>query len=97
MLDLEFEHFNDHVNKDFIAATAQGDTAFTLVEATALSKEVPAGLTRLPFVLMFHNRSELLFPQDIYTLQHPELGAVDIFLVPIERGTPGFVYQAVFN
>ena len=97
MLDLRFEHFTGHVNKDFSAATEQGDTSFTLVSAESLGEATPANLTRPPFVLTFHNRSETLFPQSVYAMQHPELGAVDIFLVPVERREPGFVYQAVFN
>lgn len=97
MLDLRLEHFTDHLNKDFVAATGQGNTSFALVKIESLSEETPAGLTRPPFVLIFHNQSETLFPQGIYAMRHPELGAVDIFLVPIERGAPGFVYQAVFN
>jgi len=97
MLDLRFEHFADHVHQDFSAATDLGDTSFTLISAESLSKETPVNLTRPPFVLTFHNRSETLFPQSLYAMRHPELGTVDIFLVPVERGEPGFVYQAVFN
>ncbi|GAB2573549.1 hypothetical protein ISP15_04530 [Dyella jejuensis] len=97
MLDLRLEHFADQLDQDFVVAHEHGNTAFTLVKTESLSSQTPAGLTRPPFSLMFHNRSEVLYPQGIYTMQHPALGAVDIFLVPVERGEPGFVYQAVFN
>lgn len=97
MLDLRLEHFSAFLNRDFVATTSEGDTSFTLVQAQSLSEKAPAGMSRPPFALMFHNRSVTLYPQGVYTMQHPELGDVDIFLVPVERGTPGFVYQAVFN
>jgi uncharacterized protein DUF6916 len=36
-------------------------------------------------------------PQRIYRLQHPDLGVLDLFLVPIRRDATGTIYEAVFT
>jgi len=97
MQDLTLQHFAEHLNKPFTVVTEQGDMAFTLVEARTLSHPLPQGTTRSAFSLLFHSDSPVLFPQGIYRMDHPDIGEVEIFLVPIARQQPGFVYQAVFN
>ncbi|GFZ88506.1 DUF6916 family protein [Dyella caseinilytica] len=97
MQDLTLEHFVAFVDQDFAATTEAGDrTCFTLTEAQAAGS-TPPGITRPPFALLFHNPAEVLFPQGTYRLSHPTVGEVEIFLVPVARKQPGFVYQAVFN
>lgn len=51
---------------------------------------------RAPFSLVFRGGPEEPLPQQIYPLQHAELGRVDIFLVPIGPGKEGMGYEAVF-
>jgi hypothetical protein len=51
----------------------------------------------LAFSLFFHGPQSPFMPQAIYTLQHAELGALEIFLVPVARDQDGFEYEAVFN
>lgn len=97
MQDLTLEHFVGHLNKDFTVATEHGGTPFTLIEAQAAGTTLPQGMTRLPFSLLFHSAAEMLFPQGVYRVNHPEMGELEIFLVPVARHSPGFVYQAIFN
>jgi hypothetical protein len=61
-----------------------------LVEVNVIPRE-PVG--RAPFSLVFQGDPELTLPQRIYRVEHPELGALDIFLVPIAPGR----YEAVFT
>jgi len=49
------------------------------------------------FSLLFHGPQSPFMPQSIYKLQHAELGALEIFLVPVARDQDGFEYEAVFN
>jgi len=49
------------------------------------------------FSLFFHGPQTPFLQQAIYKLQHAELGALEIFLVPIARDKDGFEYEAVFN
>lgn len=49
------------------------------------------------FSLLFHGPQTPFMPQATYRLQHAELGALEIFLVPVARDQDGFQYEAVFN
>jgi hypothetical protein len=51
-----------------------------------------------PFSLEFVGPAAPLLPQAIYPLEHPDMGDVDLFLVPLGPGPGGGVrYEAVFN
>jgi hypothetical protein len=52
---------------------------------------------RQQFSLQFHGPREPLLPQKIYHLENAEMGALDLFLVPIHRDEEGAVYEAVFT
>ncbi|HEV6968245.1 MULTISPECIES: DUF6916 family protein [Roseateles] len=52
---------------------------------------------RPPFSLTFEAPAEPALPQRIYRLEHPQLDAVDLFLVPVARTATGLHYEAVFG
>jgi hypothetical protein len=92
---LTLDHFTGHVNETFAAALNEGEVPFVLVEARGLPSTQP--VARAPFSLLFRNTSSFLFPQQTYRMQHPRLGEIGIFLVPVAREREGFLYQAIFN
>jgi hypothetical protein len=49
------------------------------------------------FSLFFHGPKEPLLAQGIRKLRHPEIGEIDIFLVPVSKLSDGYEYEAVFN
>lgn len=51
---------------------------------------------QLCFSLLFHCTGPAI-PQHTCRLQHTRFGALDLFLVPIQRKRDGFLYEAVFN
>jgi len=59
--------------------------------------EPPQPGGRRPFSLLFRGPREPLLPQRIYTLEHPQTGVLEIFLVPLGPDDTGQVYQAVFS
>jgi hypothetical protein len=61
-----------------------------LVEVTEIPRE-PGG--RAPFSLEFEGGPTPQVPQRIYRVEHPQLGAMEIFLVPIAESR----YEAVFT
>ena len=61
-----------------------------LVEVTEIARE-PGG--RAPFSLVFRGGPSPPLPQRIYRVEHDELGAIEIFLVPIAPDR----YEAVFT
>jgi uncharacterized protein DUF6916 len=53
--------------------------------------------TREQFSLHFRGPATPTLVQRIYRLEHPRLGALDIFLVPIQRDAASTIYEAVFT
>jgi hypothetical protein len=51
----------------------------------------------IQFSLIFIGPQEAPIEQRIYRLDHPALGSLELFLVPIGRDQKGVQYQAVFN
>lgn len=94
---LMVEDFQPHVGTVFMGKISEGEVPFMLVEARALRDSAAPFEARIPFSLLFRNEAVLLFPQQTYTVQHPEMGDMAIFMVPIARESAGFLYQAVFN
>ena len=70
--------------------------ALTLIEASPLRQKPYVPEARQPFRLMFTGPAPLL-PQGTYTLAHPELEPLDIFLVAIAGNEDGFTYEAIFT
>ena len=51
---------------------------------------------RQPFSIVFDGPAEHPLPQQVWPLDHEELGRLEIFLVPIEPEDGAMRYQAVF-
>ncbi len=68
-----------------------------LIEVTSTG-QAPAGGGRAPFSLVFRSDPDhQALSQRIFRVDHAELGALDIFLVPIGPDASGMRYQAVFG
>jgi hypothetical protein len=52
---------------------------------------------RSPFSVIFRGPRDPLLPQRIYRLEHPDLGALELFVVPIGQDADATRYQAVFG
>jgi hypothetical protein len=80
-------------------------TEFELLEAAGRGSGT--GCTEAPsdtgnFVIVFHApqaTADRYLPQATYRLEHPKLGSLDLFVVPIGLGTDGqgVRYEAVFT
>ena len=68
----------------------------TLVEVVEFGPEPPAG-GRQPFSLVFRGPLSPVLPQRIYPLEHPMLGALEIFIVPLGPEQGGVRYQVIFS
>jgi hypothetical protein len=93
---LTLEHFAGCLNESFTTEISGMALEFVLVEA----RPIPVAgkdAARAPFSLLFRNQAPIVFPQQIYPLQHARVGDVGIFLVPIAQERAGFLYQAIFN
>jgi hypothetical protein len=54
-------------------------------------------LPRHPFSLYFIGPKSYRLEQQIYHLTHPEMEALDIFLVPVGQTETTYEYEAVFT
>jgi len=74
-----------------------GTLEATLVEATSLREAQGAGLRSRQFSLVWRGPPGATLPQRIYTVSHPSLGAMELFLVTIGPDAVGMRYEAVFT
>lgn len=93
---LTLEHFSGCLNETFTAEVGGISLEFVLVEARPLPA-ARGDAARAPFSLLFRNGAAIVFPQQIYPMQHARVGDVGVFLVPIAQERSGFLYQAIFN
>lgn len=49
------------------------------------------------FSVTFRGSGQWILPQQIYSMEHDDIGELDLFLVPIGRDESGVYYEAVFN
>lgn len=49
------------------------------------------------FSLLFEGPKDPRLPQGIHTFSHPEIGAFDLFIVPIGQSSDKTSYEAIFN
>jgi len=90
------ERFSPLVGDRFELRLDDGSTcSAALVEAKAL--QAPLFQGRQPFSLLFEGPPQPLLPQRIYRVSHPQLDAIDIFLVPVGRTQSAAQYEAIFN
>ena len=67
-----------------------------LVEAHTWGTDDDQRRQRVPFTLVFRGPGPVVLPQQTYTVQHEEMGEMEIFLVPIGSDAKGVRYEAVF-
>jgi hypothetical protein len=90
--------FARHVGETFrLRAGAGADVDLDLVEAKSGRRPAPGAAPGRPFSLLFRSRGPAPLPQRIYRLEHPALGVLDLFLVPLGPEGGGMRFEAVFN
>lgn len=69
----------------------------TLVDVKPLgAHRAPVGAKREPFSLLFRAATrELQLPQQIHPLEHPQLGRLELFMVPLGPDATGMRYEAI--
>lgn len=101
MLDrLTATSFAPAVGETFVLdAGDAGTLELELLESRLQDPDAPAqdpSGARAPFTLVFRGPVEPVLPQQIHRLEHPSLGPLEIFIVPIGRNEAGTTYEAVF-
>lgn len=73
-----------------------GEDSIDLVLIEANDK-TPERFEGEQFSLIFKGPLDPFLPQQIYPLDHPAMGRLDLFLVPVDQQKDGFYYEAFFN
>ena len=88
--------FVELVDQDFeLALKNAAPLHVRLVEVRSLGAGQAGG--REPFALEFRANASVRLPQPVYTVSHPRLGTMDIFLVQVGADSTGAYFEAVFN
>jgi hypothetical protein len=95
MLDqLTIDDFRDRVGERFTARARERGLSLTLTAVEALSGPPDR---RTPFSLEFQDTAREHVPQQTVEVEHPEMGAFELFVVPLGPGAGGMRYQAIFT
>jgi hypothetical protein len=103
-VELVSETFANRVGEAFEATTAGGGETLELELSSC--QETPHGfpeelreqIGRVPFSLLFHSAErDRYWPQQTFTLRHPELGEFALFMVPLGPDDRGMQYEAVIS
>jgi hypothetical protein len=85
--------FAEQVNSKFFLRSEDREIELELSQVSEL-KVTPG---QEVFSLVFRGPATFVLPQQCYQLEHDQMGAFDILIVPIRRDDKGVYYEAVFN
>ena len=97
-MDYTAENFSQHLNTKF-TVKVEGAEPIELelveIEIRKTQPDEEVGMER--FSTFFSGPANFFLPQRTYDLVHPELGEMQLFLVPLGQDQRGIIYEAVFN
>jgi hypothetical protein len=91
---LTAEHFYPYTGARF--RVTSDSLEMELIEVTVLRPAAAEGL-RAPFALIFRGPHDPVLAQRVHVVENRELGALQLFLVPIGPEPAGMRYEAVFG
>ncbi len=91
----DFKQFQASLDQQVELAVAGQQLSARVVEVKALRKQDEAD--RQPFSVVLVTEQAEPLDQQIFSLQHPDLGRVELFLVPIGPRGEGMAYEAVIT
>ena len=96
--DLTLATFTPLIGETFEIDAGGGTTVpLTLIEARPTAAEGDTRRLREPFALLFRGPRAPVYAQQIIPLRNASLGAMELFLVPLQPDAEGSLYEAVFG
>ena len=93
---LNKESWLPHVGSAFVViATEVDNVALDLIDVSVFERH--PGDFREGYSLVFAGPKEPFFQQSLFRIEHPDLGELEVFLVPIGPEAGKMRYEAVFN
>lgn len=93
LASLTADDFRPHRGDRFVVHRDDGELPFVLERVEPLRRRRDG---REPFALLFRGPAHTPLPQQVHRFVHPELGELDIFVVPVEVTADGLGYEAIF-
>jgi hypothetical protein len=96
--NLTAEAFAENLNTKFrvrVESPRPVELELNEVKVYSAGKNEQGGMER--FSLLLTGPGDTYLPQRTYTLEHPSMGELELFVVPVGRGEAGFHYEVVFN
>ncbi len=98
MLDtITHQEFDVRLNEVFAFTDDRAPLELTLIEVKPLADAPYGSSGRIPFSLLFRGPREPVMPQRIYPLRNPNMGDLELFLVPVGPDAQGMCYESIFN
>ena len=95
---ITFEDFQACLGQAFLIASENEDNLeFELIEVKAIGDFNRKTDTRQAFSALFRGPRELPLVQSLYRIENADLGALQLFLVPLGPDETGILYDATFN
>jgi len=92
------EEFRRHLGTKFgvrVEAPRPVELELDEVKGFKAGANEPSGMER--FSVFFYGPGDLMLPQGTFALEHPSMGELLLFMVPVGRDERGFRYEVVFN
>ncbi|MET0621494.1 MAG: hypothetical protein ABW250_00805 [Pyrinomonadaceae bacterium] len=94
------EEFRQHLGTTFgvrLEPPAPRPVELELIEVKDYNPQSnePSKMER--FSLFFRGPGDIMLNQGTFTLEHPSMGELLLFMVPVARDPQGFRYEVVFN
>ena len=90
------KEFSKHVNTKFRVVSEEPiELELTEVKGYSSKPHEQTGMER--FSAFFRGPADRYLAQQTYPIEHEQMGAFDLFLVPVSRDESGIRYEAVFN
>lgn len=96
--NLGHEPFEDCLDDTFVIEVEGGEEVeVTMAEVSDRGKAPGEAERDRAFSVVFRGPEGVRIPQGVHRLRHPELGEMDLFLVPIGPDEDGPRFEAVFS
>jgi hypothetical protein len=92
--EFTLEKFAQHTGSQFLMHLQDSQTVGLELDSV---KDLGSSAQHIQFSLIFKGPTSAPIEQKIYRLDHPDLGPLDLFLVPIARDQAGVQYEAIVN
>ncbi|HEX8560085.1 MAG TPA: hypothetical protein VF668_18455 [Pyrinomonadaceae bacterium] len=92
------EEFRRHLGTKFaVRVNAPRPVELELDEVRGYGSQPnePGGMER--FSLFFYGPGDIMLTQGSFSLEHPEMGDLLLFMVPVGQDARGFRYEVIFN